>query len=110
MATAAEYRMIATSLDRLAAEIRACDLHTVQPCLERLPDVLQGAATSAVLDHLDRSGGELREAAAVLDRGAAVARGRAAAIEAAEAAAASASAADAAEEDGPEPAPTLPFF
>jgi len=108
VATASYYQTVAANLDRIACDVRSCDQDTVSPCRVRLPALLQGAATSAVLDQFDTATMELTAAAALLERAAAAARRRAAELEAAEALAAAA-VAEPAEPPPPDPA-ALPFF
>lgn len=96
------YRAAAAELDRYAADVDDCDAGHVTPCRERLPQILQGAATAWLTDRLADCTADLRSAAAILRAAAGAARSTAAAIETAEAAAA------AAEAEEPDPAPATP--
>ena len=64
--SATYYRAIAATLERVAEDVSDCEASTVSPCSTRLPDVLQGAATSFLAARVDDCAGELRTAAAIL--------------------------------------------
>lgn len=64
--SASYYESIATNLDQVADDVSEFEMSTVAPCQARLPEVLQGAATSFLAGQADECRADLRAAASIL--------------------------------------------